>query len=374
MPASYYVALKNQAGARVAVFDKWFRLEYERHRNEPGWVKLELYLPDTKVNLFDLDYQVEVYRLGDWTGATWYADMEALHRREEPSMTETGQERYLTWSVGYLELLARRIGLYWRWNDNTYTQDGYLVVTATPPEIIGEFVNREAGPGANPAAPDRRTAGLTLAAIAPAGTAVEERLRATNLLLRCQQIAQGYALDIRMVGNGAALYQFQVGAFLGTDSRIGNLLGNPPVWFSPDRGNMAKAHYIGDRLAEMNHIHVAGQGTGNDSIMYDKATAALIADSPWNLREGWVDSRDLDTVAKLEAPADQELEKLRPIADLEFDCIEIESCRYGRDYDLGDLITAIYRGVQLDYRIEAVTVTVENTGVEKIVLDLVEYP
>lgn len=372
MPATYYVRLKDQAGAQVALFDAFHRLQYHRHRNEPGWCKLELALPDTRTALFALDGQVEVERRGDWAGAAWYIDMESLHRREEYMMLRTGQERYTSWGPGYLDLLDRRIGLYWLYNRDAFTENGYLTITSTAPEIIGEFVNREAGPGAIYAGVDRRTTGLTLAAIAPAGATITETLRNTNLLLRCQQIADGHGLDMLIVGNGAAQFQFQVGTLLGTDRRIGNPFANPPVVFSPEYGNMAEPLYIEDRLDEMNHIFVGGEGTELERIIYDQPDAALIADSPWNLREGWEDARDLDLESKLAARATAALQEGEPITDLAFRLIETDACQYGRHWDMGDLVTAIYRGVQQNYQVEAVTVTIDDAGTETIEVDLIE--
>lgn len=372
MPATYYLALKDQAGAQVAVFDQFHRLQYHRHRNEPGWCKVDLDLPESRTALFDLDGQIEVRRRGDWSGATWYVDMETLHRRPEYLMLRTGQERFLSWSVGYLELLARRIGLYWLYNRDAWTLDGYLTVTATAPEIIGEFVNREAGPGAIYAGVDRRTQGLTLAAIVPAGATVTHVLRNTNLLLKIQQIAQAYGLDIQVVGNGAALFEFQVGTLLGTDRRIGNPAGNPPMVFSAGYGNITEPHYIEDRLEEVTHIFVGGEGTGLERTIYDQQDAALIADSPWNLREAFADGRSFDSESKLQVRAEEELHEYAPITDLEFRLIETVAYKYGRDWDLGDLVTATYRNVQLDYVVEAVTVTVDDTGVETIEVDLVK--
>lgn len=369
MAADYYIMLKNQAGAQVALFDKWYRLEYHRQRNETGWCRLDLHLPDGRSTLFNLDSQIEIYRRGDWAGASWYVDMEALHRREDYTMLATGQERFKSWGPGYLELLRRRIGLYWLYNHDAFTRDGYLTITATAPEVIGEFVDREAGPAAEVA---RRTAGLTLAAIAPAGVTITEQLRNTELLLRCQQLAEGYGLDMRIVGNGVAQFEFQVAPVLGTDRRVGNPFANPPMVFRPDYGNMAKPRYLEDRLDEGNHVFVGGQGTGWERMIYDQQDAGLVADSPWNLREFFVDARDIAREDEMPARAVQALEENEPIADLEFTVVETDAYKYGRDWDLYDLVTGIYRGQQ-DYRVEAVTVTVTDAGVETIKADLIAY-
>lgn len=372
MSAEYEIRLKDHTGALVAVFDKFQRLQYRRQRNEPGWIRLSIDLPDTRTALFGLDYQVEVWRKGDWTGAAWQLDMEGFHRRHEYLMLPTGQERFMSWSVGYLELLARRIGLYWFYNVDAFTYNGYLLITATPPEVIGEFVNREAGPGAIYAGVDRRTTGLTLAAIAPAGAATTEHLRNSELMLRCQQLAEGYGLDMRIVGTGAALFEFQVAPLLGTDRHVGNVPGNPPVIFARGFGNMEQPHYIEDRLQEINHIFVGGVGEGPGRTIYDQQSAGLIANSPWNLREAWADGREFDTHDKLVAKATTELQKGAPIYDLAFRVIETPAYKYRRDWTLLDLVTARYRGVERHYRIEGIDVAMDDAGVQTIDADLIE--
>jgi len=177
---------------------------------------------------------------------------------------------------------------------------------------------------------------------------------------------------MRIVGNGPAQFEFQVAEVLGTDSTIGNPLGNPPMVFRPGYGNMAKPRWLEDRLSEANHVFVGGQGTGWERMMYDQQEAALVANSPWNRRELFVDARDIAREDELPARAVQALEDNEPITDLEFTVVETDAYKYGRNWDLYDLVTGIYQG-QDNYRIEAVTVTVTDAGVETIKVDLIEY-
>lgn len=373
MSAIYQIILKDQEGERVAQFDAFASLDYERQRNAPGWLKLELDLPDDRTELFELDGQIEIHRHGDWAGADWVVDFEAFHRRPAYRMVQSGQERFLSWGPGYLELLRSRIGLYWYYNDDARTSRGYLVLSGTPDEIIAGFVNYEAGSGAFYATKDRRCPGLAIGDVSTTGITITEQLRNKELLEAVQALAAAYNLDIRIVGIGAAQFEFQVGKLLGTDRRQGNPEMNPPVIFSTAYGNMERPQYIEDYLDEITAIYVGGQGEGEVRTIYELEEAARIAASPWNRREVFIDARDAVEETTLHGRALKLLQARGPIIDLTFSPIETEASKYGRDWNLGDLVTAIYQGVRRDYRIETIMVSVDNAGRETFALGLSEY-
>ena len=66
---------------------------------------------------------------------------------------------------------------------------------------------------------------------------------------------------------------------------------------------------------------------------------------------------------------DRLLEALRPRESFNFEPIQIESLQYGRDYFLGDLVTARYESIERDVQIETVNIQVQN-GKELIRLGL----
>lgn len=372
MPATYQVMLKSQQGQRVALFDAFAALTYQRQRNHPGWFQLDLDFRDERIDLFELDCQIEVWRRGDWEEAEWEADFEGFHRRGEDATGRRGEPLYRSWGPGYLDLLATRHGLYWYHNADALVVRGYLVLTATPPEIIAGFVSREAGPLALYDSTDRRVPGLTVAEPPIVGDVITEQLRNDQLLDTIQALAKAYGLDIRLVGIGPAEFEFRV-AQVGVDRRVGNPDFRAPVIFSLEHGNMRQPRYIEDALDEITDVWVGGQGEGKARIMHQVQDLIRIAASPWNRREVFIDARDASAITTLEARGQKILEARGPIVDLSFGITQTEACKYKHDWDLGDLITAIYRDVQKDYRIESVLVIVDNRGVESLELGLVEY-
>jgi len=377
MAATYYIALKDQEGIRVAQFDQFPAVSYQRERNNPGSYEFSLDFRDERAGMFELDGQVEVWRRGDWDGAEWEPEFEGFHRRWEDLTGTRGEPLLKSIGPGYLDLLAARYGFYWHWDTTPLIQDGYFTVTATPPEIIAEFVFYEAGPGAlytlgPPFTPDRCQPGLTVAAPPVIGDVFTERFRNEQLLDKVRGIAEAYGLDIRIVGIGPAEFEFRV-AEVGVDRRVGNPDFRAPVIFSLEHGNMEKPRYIEDTLDEINDVYVGGQGGGQYRTIERIQALNRIEASPWNRREMFIDARDATEAATLQARGRKVLKERGPIFDLSFQITETEACKYKRDWDLGDLVTAIYGDIQRDYRIVSVTVSVNDRGVETLDLGLVEY-
>lgn len=381
MLASYYIALKNQAGTRLAQFDQFAALSYQRQRNRPGSYQFDLTFRDERAEMFELDGQVEIWRRGDWDGADWEADFEGFHRRWEDRTGRHGEPLLRSWGPGYLDLLVTRFGFFWYywwpWGLPPIIQDGYFVVTATPPEIIADFVAYEAGPQAlyivaGIVIADRRVPGLTVAAPPVIGNVITEQLRNEQLLDKVRGIAEAYALDIRIVGIGPAEFEFRV-AEVGIDRRVDNPDLRAPVLFSLEHGNMETPRYIEDALDEITDVYVGGQGQGAARVMEQIQALDRTGASPWNRREMFIDARDASQVVTLQARGQKILKERGPIFDLSFQIKETEACKYKRDWDLGDLVTAIYGDLQKDYRIESVTIVVNDRGVETLDLGLVEY-
>ena len=136
---------------------------------------------------------------------------------------------------------------------------------------------------------------------------------------------------------------------------------------------MEKPRYIEDTLDEINDVYVGGQGGGQYRTIERIQALDRTEASPWNRREMFIDARDATEAATLQARGRKVLKKRGPIFDLSFQITETEACKYKRDWDLGDLVTAIYGDIQRDYRIVSVTVSVNDRGVETLDLGLVEY-
>ena len=79
--------------------------------------------------------------------------------------------------------------------------------------------------------------------------------------------------------------------------------------------------------------------------------------SPWNLIETAVDV-NLETYAELQTAAQTEIERGKATQDLTLRINPRASVIYGRDYLLGDIITANVRGALYEQRLSEITITV----------------
>lgn len=137
-----------------------------------------------------------------------------------------------------------------------------------------------------------------------------------------------------------------------------------PVVFAKERGNVRSGRYRRDGTGVVNYVYVLGQGEGADRTVIEREDAASVA--AWLRRELAIDARHLDVTDKLQQRGDEELAKRVLTQSIELDVASVPNCQYGRDWDLGDLVTGQVAGVTFDAKITAVTVKLEAGKPEQI--------
>lgn len=159
----------------------------------------------------------------------------------------------------------------------------------------------------------------------------------------------------------------------GTDRRIGT---TRPMVFSDTLGNILQPVTITDHLDEKTRIIAAGAGDGlnRDILLVTKPTA--IGRSPLNKNEEFVDARRAQPFA-LGPPvigfgdvlmAGQNRLKENGVREA-FTFLVSGSAEYGRDYDLGDLVTAAFQDKQEDYQIRSIRVLLDTSGAEAVTVE-----
>ncbi len=362
MAPRYQINLKDQAGAKVAVITDWRTLEYTTTVNGVAGLKLVIDGDLPLVDSFVLDGQLEVER--EDTAATpalaRYIDFEGFNRLSQRVTDESGLSTYLNGAVGYLHLLTRRV-VYYRQDSPQENKTG---VGET---VMKEYVDENAGPGAT--APPRIAAGvftdLTIEADAARGSAWQGARSFRNLMETLQGIANATNIDFGIVGTGPATFEFQARPIWGVDRTVIGLVpatglngaGNAPVIFSLDYDNMQSPDYSLNRIGEANAIIVLGQGAEANRVVDERASTA-VTDSPWNRVESVHNANEESATAGLDAAGDAILEKLQAKESFTFQVMQIPGLLYGRDYFLGDQVTARYQNIERNKQIEAVTVSV----------------
>lgn len=349
----YAVWLKSQAGARVAVLDSWYYLQYALRLNDRATYEIRLSAERPvdweKIALFAFDGQVEVYRKPDGQG--WALELEGLHRRRRTWAEESG---HLIWSSvgrGYEDHLRRR---------RIVPGTGQEAQAESGPacDVMRAYVRAQAGSGAVAA---RQVSGLAVEDDDGAGPALEWSSRYGNLLEECQKIAEaaqgkGSPIWFEVAGTGPATFEFRTGVLpKGTDRRS-------TLVFTQLQGNMVQPEMVEDRLQEENYLYVAGQGEGVDRTIIPVADVTAMGASPWGRCEGFVDARDLGETVSLEDRGRQRLSETGPVHDFAFQVAQVPSCRYGVHWFVGDWAKARFLDVDVDVEISEALVTVSAEG------------
>ncbi|MYU24639.1 siphovirus ReqiPepy6 Gp37-like family protein [Streptomyces sp. SID8352] len=251
------------------------------------------------------------------------------------SESDSGAGRLTVGAVSDEEVLAR----YTCWPSPTaaigsQTASVYKINVPAAETGMRNLVNLNAGPGA---LASRRNALLTLAANGARGSAlVREVNQFDNLLTVLQDIAEAAGLGFRVVQVGSAL-QFQV-------FQPADLSGT--ARFSFGLGNLTDASYSTTPPTCTSAIVVAGGGTSPRVCKtYDRADPLF----PGLVLEQFVDQTSVDTASvDLAAQMDQAgAEALASGAGqgaLSIAPIDLPQLRYGRDYNVGDTVSAQLRG------------------------------
>jgi len=211
--------------------------------------------------------------------------------------------------------------------------------------------------------------------------------RWVTLLEKLQELAnQSGSCDFGIVGIDSFLYcwdnvqefEFQVRSpQWGTDNRWD---GERGVSFSLARNNMASPIYQVIRGARPNHVYVLAQGADGEREVVEFALD-YEDESPWGRVEGTLDAQSVDSSLAISSAGLAEIKDNGPYESLSFGVLETPVCHYAPcihslSFQLGDIVTGYFAGVQADCKIEEVTIfasgPVYQAGIRLKVLRVVE--
>lgn len=379
MAPRYEIRVKDLTGALVAVLTDWKTLRYTKRINDLGYYSLTVSGDSQLVTNIVLDGMIEIYRqdLAASPVIAIYKDFEGFHRTMALETTDRNEDLFTSIGMTYLDLIRRRV-LAYPANSVQSTQVG-------PGEtVIKSMVDQNAGPNATapPRLYDGVTTGLTVQPDAAAGTTWTGDRSYRNLLDIIKEIALATGINFDVVGSGPATFEFQAKAYPWGDDRTitglnpstgRNAAGNTPVIFALDFGNMQTPSYSLNRQNEGNAVIVLGQGQDADRESIESLDAVAISDSPWNRQEAIRNANQESTVAGLTSVGEQALVDLKAMETFSFQAMQVPSLLYGRDYFVGDSITAKYKTVQKNLQIVGVSVTIQE-GVEAIDIEVKNVP
>lgn len=202
--------------------------------------------------------------------------------------------------------------------------DAYDTRSGPAETLIRHYVDVNAGPGA---LPSRRVPGLTVAASAGLGGQVAGNARFDNLLELVGSLGSAGNVAVRVVDVGGAL---ELAVAEPADR-------SAQAVFSRARGNLRSYSY--GLAAPFGTVAlVGGQGQGAARTIVEVSTG----DGGWGMRaEAFADRRDTDDAAQLMQAGQDALAQSGPAASLAIEPIDLPALAYGRDYQVGDVVSVL---------------------------------
>lgn len=370
--AKYELFIYDETGTRQFIITDFFSLGYQRIVNNPGLLTFSI--PDfhpMALTLVERDWQVEVVRsrasdfrtnINPSNAIAPYVDFGGFIRDEERVADSDGQVTVTYYVVGWSDLLRRAIVAY---PPNRTGRTKFVNVAAeTICKDIVKYNATTSGTTADGRDRNVPTAGsyLSIETDTGDGNLLDVFLSRTNLLDTLRDIASIGNGDFDVVKTGARAWQFRwYPAQLGTQKITS-------VVFALNYGNMVNPRLRYQRLEERTVAIVAGQEVNGvrqvETVLGSGYNAAT------NSYEVYVDGSDVSTNAGLRDRGEARMQELKESRELTFDVLQTPGSLYGLHYFLGDIVTAVFQGVQITQKIEGVTIGFDSSGAETISLDL----
>lgn len=377
---SYILNLRDHNGRIVAQFAGGGRgrqggdlqsFTYHKRLRTPGASTIRIYGNDGRIDSFlllpqHLDHQWEFRRRDPVFQDRHEVDFETFHRAEDMEMLQSGQLVYVSYGQGYNVLLSSEPIRY-------ATGSAGAAKSGDVAAVAREYVDENIGPnaGLDGLGLDRARQGLEVPSGALSGITWEGD-RANELLsdvlneIADYQRAGDYMVVGTNPGPGPASFDFIFRPTRwGLDRTIGNTAGNIPVVFTPNANNVREIRSNYSHLDEVNVVYGLGNGVGSLQIVRTRADETLLDYSPWARRAVARKFSSSDN-AILDAAADGVIATQRPLRKISFAVQQTRATRYNRDWELGDLVSVVFRGQRYDLKIVGVTVAVSSNGEETI--------
>lgn len=341
-------------GSELLAVDDFEALRYAGRVNERGVAVMQMLYEETAFDISLLP-QLKDARLVIWRKAE-----NALNRivfagkiRGWKVTRKTRSLRVILRAVDYNDELLTRIVAYYAGSSQSAKSD-------LADDLMKAIVRENLGALA-PADRDISATGFYVEADAGLGTALEKGMAWENVLDTLQEIskasyrtpATGITFGVVALGKGVEReFVTRVGQW-GADQR-------GRVMFSEANGNLVNPEVEIDAFDEITYVYAGGQGQCADRLIVEEEDTTRSSETPLNRREAFFDGGNYETENALTAVAQGKLEAGRPVFRADFEVQDTEQIVYGRDWNLGDLMTVQVFNWQYDCHVAAVEVSVQG--------------
>lgn len=359
---TYEIYLDTPTGLRLALVESFTRLHMVRRRNAIGRFALTLPADTVDDTFIRADALLEIWRtFPSVSSRLWMA---GLLRRPEYSDVGGADQLVLSGEDGN-GLLAARIVAY-------YADTAQAAKTDQADDMMKAIVRENLGASAV-AARDLTSYGLTVAADVALGPSITKKFAwktVLDALLNIADTAKTAGTEVYFDMVPQVLSGTQIGwlfqTFINQRGADRTYASGVPTVFGREWGNLENPRLVYDYSEEASYVYVGGQGEGSDREVVERSDAGRIGLSPWNRRERFVQGSNETSTAALQARGDQALEEGMPRVLFSGSIKDTPQTRFGIDWDFGDKVVAVYRDRQFDAHIDAVTITVDENGLENI--------
>lgn len=355
MPVRHQVRVYSPIGELRTVLDDWRSLVIEKRLNGFSTHTLTIDGKSDNIQYFVTDALVEVQRSDKAVGLDWYTEYIGFHRTPDFRLSNNGTWTFTSYGRSLEDLLNRRALLY-------KTPYGY---TQPADNVMKLFVydNLSAGATSPPRLFDGVLLGFAVDALTGSAPEWTGQRAYRNLLETLQDISAAAGVDfnvkINIPGPGGFVFSTYYPQ-LGVDRTV--TTGAVPHIFSPEFGNVKVPVYTISRTEEANAIIVMGQGEEALREVIEVKNDGAIDDSPYNRIEMTRDARNEYTTLGLQSVGQAELIKNQAQESFKFDVLQTPASIYGRDYKLGDLVTARLGQAVIDKKITGVRLVVGGSA------------
>ena len=164
---------------------------------------------------------------------------------------------------------------------------------------------------------------------------------------------------------GPARFLFRTYAYrLGVDRTVKG--GIAPIVFSKEQANLANPSLAYRYDEEKNMVYGGGQGQETARTIDPENDPARHNYSIWNYQEGFKDARECQTTLCVAIRAYVEMQRSLPFVEFSGQLLDTPRSRFGVDWNYGDQVTCVYKGLAFDGIVDSFHITIDQDGIERI--------
>lgn len=248
-----------------------------------------------------------------------------------------------------------------------YTGTNETEITGAADNLMKTLVKAALG---SDATGGRQLPGFTVQAPVGQAPTVTRSVGWTNLLDTCRELTNAATeLDVYTAFDvvRTAPMKFEFRTYTGQRGADHRRSSGDVRLVGEQYGNLEEARRRTAHGEEANYIYAGGKGEGSDRYIKETSDPARIgAGFPWNRKELWVDARNQDDNAGVDADAEAALREGRPKVIVSGRLVDTPGMQYGLDYQWGDVLSVEAFGEAVDCHVASVRIDYNASTGEKI--------